>query len=188
MTTPPAPRPRPPAAAPAPAEPPPWPGGVADLFREVLPSVELQAVQGVLDILITVPREEIHRVLTVARTHPDLQFNYLRSLTGVDWGAEREVVYHLWSTTKKHNVTIKTRVPAEDPRLPSAIDIWKAADWHERETHDMFGIVFVGHPNLVPLLLPDDFEGIHPLLRSRPLAPIDVKQGTEVVDEGEVAE
>jgi NADH-quinone oxidoreductase subunit C len=72
--------------------------------------------------------------------------------------------------------------------VPSAVEVWKAADWHERETHDMFGIVFEGHPALAPLLLPEDFEGIHPLLKSRPLATIAVKQGAGVEDDGGDAE
>ena len=182
-------RPRPERAPAAPPAPPPWPGGIADLFRDLMPDVEFQAEQGATEILITVPRAAIHRVLDTAKHHQALEFDFLRSLTGVDWeAAGREVVYHLWSTTKRHAVTVKTRCPNEDPRLPSAIDIWKAADWHERETHDMFGIVFEGHPDLTPLLLPEDFEGIHPLLKNRPLAPLQVKQGAGVADEGDVGE
>ena len=155
-----------------------WPGGVADLFVKALSGVMFEAKQGSIDVLITVDRKDILRVLKAAKTHADLQFDFLRSLSGVDWeDGGLEVVYHLWSTTKKHNVTVKTRCEPSDPHIASAIEVWKGADWHEREAHDMFGIVFDGHPNLVPLLLPEDFEGIHPLLKSRPLAPILVKQG-----------
>jgi NADH-quinone oxidoreductase subunit C len=167
-----------------------WPGGIADLFAGALSGVRFEAKQALLDVVITVGRQDLKRVLEAAKGHPDLQFDFLRSLTGVDWEAGGlEVVYHLWSTTKKHNVTIKVRCSAEDPHVPSAIGIWKAADWHERETHDMFGIVFDGHPYLVPLLLPEDFEGIHPLLKSRPLAPVAIKQGAgEGADEGDIEE
>ncbi len=155
-----------------------WPGGVADLFVKAIPGLQFEARQALIDVVITVARADILRVLKTAKTHAELQFDFLRSLTGVDWeDAGREVVYHLYSNSKKHNVTIKARCPADDPRMPSATEVWLGADWHERETFDMFGIVFEGHPNLVPILLPDDFEGIHPLLKSRPLAPLEVKQG-----------
>lgn len=155
-----------------------WPGGVADLFLKAVPGLQFEAKQALIDVVISVSRGDILRVLKAAKTHAELQFDYLRSLTGVDWeDGGREVVYHLYSNSKKHNVTIKARCSNDDPHMPSAIEVWRGADWHERETFDMFGIVFDGHPNLVPILLPDDFEGIHPLLKSRPLAAIEVKQG-----------
>ncbi len=165
-----------------------WPGSIADLLIKAMPGLMFEATQALLDVVVTVDKGDLLRVLKTARTHTDLQFDFLRSLTGVDWeDGGLEVVYHLWSTTKKHNVTIKARCRPDGARMPSASEIWKAADWHERETHDMFGIVFEGHPNLVPLLLPDDFEGIYPLLKSRPLASLEVKQGAGISggDEGE---
>jgi NADH-quinone oxidoreductase subunit C len=74
-------------------------------------------------------------------------------------------------TSLRHGVTVlvKTRLPAEDPHMPTLTGVFRGADWHERETAEMFGIVFDGHPNLVKLYLPEDFEG-HPLRKSFPLA------------------
>lgn len=67
------------------------------------------------------------------------------------------------------HLLVRTRVPRDDPRLPSATAVYPGASWHERETHEMFGIVFDGHPGLAPLLLPDGFEG-HPLRKEFMLA------------------
>jgi len=83
------------------------------------------------------------------------------------------VVYHLYSYTHKHNVTIKARLPQDDPRVPSVTSIWSGANWHEREAAEMFGIFFEGHPNLVPLLLPEDMTDHHPLRKDSPLAEIE---------------
>jgi len=160
----------------APVVPPP-PGSVADLFTEVLPDIKFQAAQGALDVILTVDREDLHPVLRAAKDDPRLDFKYLRCLSGVDhMEAGLEVVYHLYSYTHKHNVTIKTRLPQDDARLPSATSIWKGADWHEREAAEMFGIFFEGHPNLVPLLLPEDMTDHHPLRKDNPLAEIEVWQ------------
>jgi NADH-quinone oxidoreductase subunit C len=160
----------------APAVPPP-PGSVADLFAAVLPDVKFQAAQGALDVILTVDRGDVVRVLRAARDDPRLDFKYLRCLSGVDHMEHGlEVVYNLYSYTHKHNVTIKTRLPQDDARLPSATSIWRGADWHEREAAEMFGIFFEGHPNLVPLLLPEDMTDHHPLRKDNPLAEIEVWQ------------
>ena len=80
----------------------------------------------------------------------------------------RPCVAHVWSVTHRHHVRLRTHVP-DGGRLPTLSDVWSGANWHERETFEMFGIVFDGHPNLVPLLLPDGFEG-HPLRKDFVLA------------------
>jgi NADH-quinone oxidoreductase subunit C len=176
----------------APAVPPP-PGSVADVFAAVLPDVKFQAAQGALDVILTVDRGDVVRVLRAARDDPRLDFKYLRCLSGVDHMEHGlEVVYNLYSYTHKHNVTIKTRLPQDDARLPSATSIWRGADWHEREAAEMFGIFFEGHPNLVPLLLPEDMTDHHPLRKDNPLAEIEVWQaeraGLAAAEAGEAEE
>jgi len=173
----------------APVVPPPR-GSVADLFAEVLPEVKLQAIQGALDVILTVDRGDVARVLRAARDDPRLDFKYLRCLSGVDHVEDGlEVVYHLYSYTHKHNVTVKTPLPQDDPRLPSVISIWRGADWHEREAAEMFGIFFEGHPNLVPLLLPEDMTDHHPLRKDNPLAEIEEWQAERAgIVAGEVEE
>ena len=72
---------------------------------------------------------------------------------------ELEVNYHLYSYSLRHKMVVKTRVPEEMPVVPTVTGVWAGAGWHERESHDLFGVRFEGHPNLVPLLLYEGFEG-----------------------------
>ena len=85
-------------------------------------------------------------------------------VSGVDYLAEQamEVVYDFNRMTQPCRVTLRVRVPRETPEVPTISKIFGGADWHEREAHEMFGIVFLGHPNLTPLLLPEDAT-FHPL-------------------------
>lgn len=88
-----------------------------------------------------------------------LDLNYLRCISVVDYEDRLEVVYHLFSLKNRHKVVVKAAVPLENPRIPSLTCLWKGADWFEREGHDLFGVIFEGHPNLTPLLLYEGFEG-----------------------------
>ncbi|KWX02778.1 NADH-quinone oxidoreductase subunit C [Carbonactinospora thermoautotrophica] len=106
--------------------------------------------------------------LTFARDELDCVF--FDWLTGVDeLEAGFAVVAHVYSIAGRHHLLLRTRVPRDNPRLPTATGVYRGANWHERETYEMFGVQFDGHPNLVPLLLPDGFEG-HPLRKDFPLA------------------
>jgi NADH-quinone oxidoreductase subunit C len=98
------------------------------------------------------------------RDDPELQFNYLMCLSGVDYGAGKPlgVVYHLQSITLMHQIVLKVELPRTSPSVPSVALIWRTADWHEREAYDLFGIWFEGHPDPRRIFLPDDWEG-HPL-------------------------
>ena len=96
-----------------------------------------------------------------------LGFDLLSCISGVDYpereeGPEIEVVYHLDSTVNHHGLTIKVKLPRSDPRVASVEEIWRTADWHERETYDLVGVVFEGHHNLVRILCAEDWVG-HPL-------------------------
>ena len=92
-------------------------------------------------------------------------FDSLSSITGIDNGPEvntMEVVYNLYSIPMEHHLMLKVVVSRNKPEVPSVTDIWKTANWHERETFDLLGIVFTNHPDLRRLLMPADWEG-HPL-------------------------
>ena len=86
------------------------------------------------------------------------------TVTGVDWMAagQMEIVYDFFHLTAPLQVVVRTRVPRERPELPTISTVFPGANWHERETHDFFGIRFLGHPDLSPLLLPEDAT-YHPL-------------------------
>jgi NADH-quinone oxidoreductase subunit C len=115
---------------------------------------------------IRVAASAIHEIGVHMRHDPDLQFDSLMCLSGVDYGPEKSlgVVYHLFSTTKRHKITLKVEVPRQDGTLPTVCDIWRTAEWHEREAYDLYGMRFERHPDLRRILLPDDWEG-HPLLK-----------------------
>jgi NADH-quinone oxidoreductase subunit C len=94
-------------------------------------------------------------------------FDWLSAVDELDGGFS--VVVHLWSLTRHHHVLLRTRIPRDAAVLPTLTGVFRGASWHERETHEMFGIGFDGHPGLVPLLLPEGFEG-HPLRKEFVLA------------------
>ncbi len=166
-------RPRPPA------------GGIADLLAEALPDVKFEAYQGMTDVIVEVERDDVMKIMPVAKDDPRLDLKFLRCLFGVDHEDEGlEVVYQLLSLVKGHDVVIKTRLPKDDAHVASVTSVWKAANWHERETRDMFGITFDDHPHLVPLLLPEDMTDHFPLRKDNPLAEIEEWQGDELPEEG----
>ena len=125
--------------------------------------LSIDDVHGHASLRVTPGRyREIARFL---RDEPDLDFDYFDFLAGVDLtpkGAGFDVVTHLYSTRHNHHARLKVACDAADPRCPTLQDLWAGANWHEREANEMFGIVFEGHPHLVKLLLPEQFEG-HPL-------------------------
>lgn len=94
----------------------------------------------------------------------DQQGFVIDTITGVDWMAasEMEVVYDFFHMTTPLHVVVRTRVPRDNPELPTISKVFPGANWHEREAHDFFGIRFLGHPDLSPLLLPEDAT-YHPL-------------------------
>lgn len=98
------------------------------------------------------------------RGDPSLEFDWLANLSGVDYAADGKmaVVYELWSFELGHTFSVKVYCTRENPHVPSVSDLWRAADWHEREAFDLLGIVFDGHPDLRRILCPEDWVG-HPL-------------------------
>lgn len=153
-------------------EAPPAPGPTGKLLMSVLPGVEFGVVEAHLDETLTVPRDDFLRVMETAKNDERLAFDYLRCLSGVDYLTELETVYHLYSFRHRHGVAIKVRCPYDDPHVPTVSHLWMAANWHERETYEMYGIVFDGHPDLRPLLTEEGL-GYFILRKSHPLADIE---------------
>ena len=134
------------------------------------------------DPWIEVAPSSMADVATFLKSNEQLRFDSLNDLTGVDlletdaklaakfpYEPAIVVVYHLYSFALKHRLTVKVKTPrwkddveGQLPEVPSVSDVWAIADWHEREAYDLVGINFIGHPNLVRILCPDDWEG-HPL-------------------------
>ncbi len=109
---------------------------------------------------VIVPKEQLHEVCEQLKINPDLKFDYLYCLTGMDWGGDLGVIYHLESTELKHLVVVKVKTDdRENPTLDSVCDIWRTAEFHEMEVYDFFGIKFNNHPNLKRLFLTPDWDG-----------------------------
>jgi NADH-quinone oxidoreductase subunit C len=92
-----------------------------------------------------------------------LQFDYLFCLTCVDWKTHQTMVYHLNSTSLQHNIVVKAKLNGARPEIETVCDIWRTAEFHEREVYEMFGVNFINHPDLRLLILPDGWEGKNPL-------------------------
>lgn len=135
-----------------------------------------------IDPWIEVAPEGLVDVCRFLRDDPELRFDFLNCISGVDyfepdakkaakvtWQPHLEVVYHLSSIAKKHTLVLKVMLPrwkgdveGELPEVPSVASVWATADWHEREVFDLSGVNFVGHPDLRRILCPEDWVG-HPL-------------------------
>lgn len=156
-------------------------------IRERYPDAILDVTTFRGDTRITVRREDIVKVLTLLRDHPDTQVNFFSECLGVDYLDPRsgepilgkawrfEVVYNLYSlhdprTGKGRNarIFVKAAVPESDPVVPSVVSVYTGAEFPEREIYDLLGIRFDGHPDLRRILMPDDWNG-HPLRKDYPL-------------------
>jgi NADH-quinone oxidoreductase subunit C len=135
------------------------------------------------EITFHVRREDLPVVARALRDDERLRFELCSGVSGVhypdDTGAELHAVYHLLSMTHNRRIRLEVAVPDADPRIPSIVSIYPTCDWHERETYDMFGIRFEGHPALTRILMPDDWPG-HPQRKDYPLGgiPVEYKGGS----------
>jgi len=127
-------------------------------------------VEGHGEVTVTVPRESIVDACSFLKIEHG--FDMLADLCGADRGPEDdprfEINYHLFSTKHHNRLRLKVLLSEDDPHVATVTTLWKTADWHERETFDLFGVLFDGHPDLRRILLPSDFDG-HALRKDYPL-------------------
>ena len=126
------------------------------------------------ELTIVVTKDSIVEVCRFLRIDDELDFNSLRDLHGADYyrpDDRFEVVYNLYSLKNKFRLRLKVRVNESALHVPSVTTVWLAANWLERETYDMFGIFFDGHPDLRRMYMPEEFE-YHPLRKDFPLMGI----------------
>ena len=123
------------------------------------------------ELSIYVERSALREACVLLRDDPNCPFNFLSDLTCVDWYPTQprfEVIYHLFSISKKERVRLKVRLNGEAPAVESVTSVWPAANYFEREVFDLFGVRFTGHPYLRRLLMPEEWEG-HPLRKDYPV-------------------
>jgi len=117
-------------------------------------SPDSRVVEGKQYVEVTVEPEKLHSLASELKDNPETKFDFLLCLTGMDWGADLGVIYHLRSTSLKHFVVLKVRLNnRENAHIASVCDIWPGAEFHEREAYDLLGIIFDGHPDLRRLFL-----------------------------------
>jgi NADH-quinone oxidoreductase subunit C len=151
-----------------------------DQIKAKFPEAEITEVGRGLSV--KVPLAQLHDLAKFARD--TLGYNFLSSLEGADFKDHLEVILHVATIDpgKRGSIdlTLKADVARENGVVPTFTDLWPTANWHERETYDMYGMRFANHPNLKRILLPDNWQGGHPLLKDfvdkRPKRPRLVRQ------------
>jgi NADH-quinone oxidoreductase subunit C len=126
------------------------------------------------EVTVTVGRDDLIETLRSLRDDPELRLDFLSDLSCTDWpGREPRIwmAYHLASWEHAHRLRVKVGLPGDDLRVQSAVAVFPAADWQEREVFDFFGVMFDGHPDLRRILMPEDWEG-HPLRKDHPLGGV----------------
>jgi NADH-quinone oxidoreductase subunit C len=155
-----------------------WYAGVTDRLAHLVPDAITRVVFDRGELTVYVAREQLTRAMAQLRDDAHLRFELCASVSGVhypaDTGAELHSVYHLQSMTHNRRLRVETTCPDDDRHIPSVVAIYPAADWHERETWDMFGIIYDGHPHLTRILMPDDWVGF-PQRKDYPLGGIPVE-------------
>ena len=157
---------------------------IATMVKDVFGGAVLAVDQPEVEPVAVIEPANVAEVARFLRETPELAFDYLMCLSGFDTMPTEEdhparntpeedtgapstetaapplgVAYHLFSYSHRHRFAFKAHTPRENPHIPSVADIWPAADWHEREAFDLFGIIFDGHPDLRRILLPEDWVG-----------------------------
>ena len=155
------------------------------LFRSFNDAIEKVVVDRG-ELTLHIKREKLFDVAKKLRDTESLRFEMCMGVNGVhypeDKGRELHAVYPLLSLTHNRRIRLEVSVPESDPHIPSLVEVWGGNNWHERETWDMFGIIFDGHPALTRILMPDDWPG-HPQRKDYPLGGIPVEyKGATVPD------
>ncbi len=131
------------------------PQDISGKLAKQFPAAAITAVdQGIL-----VKADSLYTVAEYLKNAPELAFEYLNVVTAVDYYDYFEIVYKLTSLKHNHSLVLKVRVDRESPKVPSVYKLWRGADLQERETYDLMGIVFEGHPNLKRIVLWESFQG-----------------------------
>ena len=164
----------PPAAKPAPPKPDPLktpvPSRAVDLLKERFADQVTEVVFHAGQATVRLRKERFVEIARFLRDAPELRFDFLSNLTAVHWPQKPqpfEVVYHLFSIPKRHELALKLDL-ADGEEAPTACGVWPTANWHEREVYDLFGIRFTGHPDMTRILMTDEWVG-HPLRKDYPL-------------------
>ena len=132
---------------------------IHDKIQGKFPDTIVEFNDSVLQPYIKLTANQFNEVCQYLRDEDDFDFDALMNLSGVDYGENLGTVYHLLSMKHRHKIVLKVDVARDQAEIPTVADLWRTADWHEREVYDLFGVDFKDHPDLRRILLPDDWEG-----------------------------
>jgi len=145
---------------------------LAEKIQTRFPEVFLSAKEFCGDLSVQIKKESVVEVCRYLHDDPEMDFDYIVHISSVDWPETEErfeMVYEFYSIRRRQRIRLKARVTEEDCSIDSVTDIWKGADFMEREVYDMMGIRFNNHPDLRRILLPDDYTEGYPLRKDFPL-------------------
>ncbi len=148
------------------------PTEIAEKIKQEFPDQVIDVAEFRDQCSVIIKRDRLFNVCKYLHDDATLSLDHLKDLCGVDYLNKKdvrfEVVYNLYSIRHHHMIRLRAEVPENDPTIQSVTPIWAGANWHERECFDMFGITFIGHPDMRRILMPEDWEG-YPLRKDYPL-------------------
>ncbi len=154
---------------------------VVEAIKDIIAEPEFYEHRNQLS-LVNVPKESIIELLTKLRDNETTKFDQLIDITAIDWLKKKpqrfEVVYFLYSVPNKWRLRVKVALPARKPHIESVCTLYQSANWYERETYDMYGIIFDNHPDFRRFYMPEDYtdpetgEPIYPMRKDFPLMGI----------------
>ncbi len=147
---------------------------VKEKLKAAFTDIPLEFTEFRGELTTIAPKDRIVEICRFLKEDQELAFDLLADLCGIDMNTPENrfgVIYNLYSLKNKHRIRLKVFASGENPKVPTVTGVWSTANWHERETFDMFGIVFEGHPDLRRMYMPDEFEH-YPLRKDFPLMGI----------------
>ena len=143
-------------------------------LKTILPNIQVETSEYKDELTLHLQKKDVVDVCKVLKNESELKFIHCADVTAIDWARKKSrftVVYHLFSLKNKFGLVIKADVDESDCSIDTVSSIWRAANWHEREVYDMYGIKFNNHPDLRRMYMPEEFE-YHPLRKDFPLLGI----------------
>jgi NADH-quinone oxidoreductase subunit C len=143
-------------------------------LQEKFPQVKFEFTDYRGDLSVKFSKEHVVDICRFLKEEPELEFRLCEDVTAIDWATRKNrytVVYHIFSMKHNFRLRLKADIDASDCAIDTVSSVWKTANWHERETYDMFGIKFNNHPDLRRMYMPEDFE-YYPLRKDFPLMGI----------------